>query len=230
MADRRPDAQEYPRPKKQKVEEMSRYVKDMIDIEDGDQGGVSLDPKSMDSPKIKKEGQDSSAKHYKQSTTTDFKNEIDAGIKWGSENDRKGFNMTQGDQASSIMNNVKAEIGDEKTPAKNLNEPKPEALDPRANPYLAHHYEGASESHNGYSNGYGRPANKFNGTSNTSTPRMPRHETNAAMARKAEDGPNNPFNGRPFSTSYFNILKTRRNLPVHAQRSVSILASSFGSC
>ena len=38
------------------------------------------------------------------------------------------------------------------------------------------------------------------------------------MARLAEDGPNNPFNGRSLSKSYFNILKTRRNLPVHAQR------------
>ena len=38
------------------------------------------------------------------------------------------------------------------------------------------------------------------------------------MAKLAEDGPNNPYNGRSLSKSYFNILKTRRNLPVHAQR------------
>jgi len=228
MADRRPDAQEYPRPKKQRVEEMSRFVKDMIDIEDGDQGGVSLNPKSMDSRNTKREGEDSPAKPY--NATTNSKNKAQADIKPETENDRKGFNTAYGDQATGLMNNVKAEIGDKKTGAKNLNEPKPKALDPKENPYLAHHYEEASESYNGYSKGYGRPANKFNGISNASTPRMPRHETNAAMARKAEDGPNNPFNGRPLSTSYFNILKTRRNLPVHAQRSVLILASSLGSC
>ena len=38
------------------------------------------------------------------------------------------------------------------------------------------------------------------------------------MAKKAEDGPSNPFNGQPLSQKYFSILKTRRNLPVHVQR------------
>ena len=45
-----------------------------------------------------------------------------------------------------------------------------------------------------------------------------RHKTNAAMAKTAEDGPNNPFTGKPLSQNYFRILKTRRDLPVHSQR------------
>lgn len=97
---------------------------------------------------------------------------------------------------------------------------KGKGLDPRANPYLAHQYEEpAEESHNSYSAGYGKAAGRANGISNgSSVVNFPRHKTDAAMAKKAEDGPNNPFSGQPLSNQYFNILKTRRNLPVHAQR------------
>ncbi|CAN6674841.1 pre-mRNA-splicing factor ATP-dependent RNA helicase Prp43p [Trichomonascus vanleenenianus] len=45
-----------------------------------------------------------------------------------------------------------------------------------------------------------------------------RHTTDAAYAKKAEDGPKNPFNGKELSKKYFDILEVRRNLPVHAQR------------
>uniref|UniRef100_A0A060T8Y1 RNA helicase n=1 Tax=Blastobotrys adeninivorans TaxID=409370 RepID=A0A060T8Y1_BLAAD len=45
-----------------------------------------------------------------------------------------------------------------------------------------------------------------------------RHATTAEDAQKAEDGPSNPFNGKELSTKYFDILKVRRDLPVHAQR------------
>lgn len=45
-----------------------------------------------------------------------------------------------------------------------------------------------------------------------------KHETTAAQAEKVEDGKINPFNEREFSQKYFDILKTRRDLPVHAQR------------
>lgn len=103
--------------------------------------------------------------------------------------------------------------------------PKQEApkkeTDPKSNPYLAHMYEEEEEdtSFNGYSNGYGKTMNKMNGATNTSNwARLPRHKSTAAMATKAEDGPNNPFSGQPLSKQYFNILKTRRNLPVHQQR------------
>ena len=99
--------------------------------------------------------------------------------------------------------------------------------DPKNNPYLAHMYEedeiedtgygSLSGSGSGYS--YGKPAGNMNGRGNSSSlASFPRHKTNAAMARRAEDGPNNPFNGNPLSKEYFNILETRRNLPVHAQR------------
>lgn len=94
--------------------------------------------------------------------------------------------------------------------------------DPKSNPYLAHMYEGEEvedKGYNGYSNGYGKAMNRTNGVSDASTlARFPRHKTTAAMAKKAEDGPNNPFNGKPLSSQYFNILRTRRNLPVHQQR------------
>ena len=104
-------------------------------------------------------------------------------------------------------------------------------MDPKANPYLAHMYEENADDNsysngyaNGYSNGYDRGP-KANGTSGGSALlKFPRHATTADMAKKAEDGPNNPFSGKPLSTQYFNILKTRRNLPVHAQRYVRLLS------
>lgn len=99
---------------------------------------------------------------------------------------------------------------------------KTEDLDPRANPYLAHRYEEPTKDIS-YSNGYGKPSNQKNGVESALIlADFPRHATNALMANKAEDGPNNPFNGKPLSTQYFNILKTRRNLPVHAQRFVAL--------
>ncbi len=92
-------------------------------------------------------------------------------------------------------------------------------MDPKENPYLAHMYEedGAEDGNYGY--GYRKAAGRTNGSENSSAlAGFQRHKTTAAMAKKAEDGPNNPFNGKPLSEQYFNILETRRNLPVHAQR------------
>ncbi|POS84561.1 P-loop containing nucleoside triphosphate hydrolase, partial [Erysiphe pulchra] len=76
-------------------------------------------------------------------------------------------------------------------------------MDPSSNPYLAHMYE------NGWlgARGGGGGLSKFI-----------RHQTTAEEAEIAEDGPNNPFNDNPLSQQYFNILKTRRDLPVHKQR------------
>lgn len=94
-------------------------------------------------------------------------------------------------------------------------------MDPKENPYLAHMYEEdeVEDTSYGYGYGYGKPAGKLNGRGNSSAlAGFPRHKTDAAMAKRVEDGPNNPFNGNPLSKEYFNILKTRRNLPVHAQR------------
>lgn len=45
-----------------------------------------------------------------------------------------------------------------------------------------------------------------------------RHQTTAAQAEKVEDGKTNPFTGQEYSQKYFDILKVRRDLPVHAQR------------
>ncbi|CRG84288.1 pre-mRNA-splicing factor ATP-dependent RNA helicase DHX15/PRP43 [Talaromyces islandicus] len=76
-------------------------------------------------------------------------------------------------------------------------------IDPRANPYLAHMYP----EQNGHGSSQDGPFASFT-----------RHQTTAALAEKVEGGDVNPFNQRPFSSKYFSILKTRRNLPVHAQR------------
>ena len=89
----------------------------------------------------------------------------------------------------------------------------PVETDPQANPYLAHMYD---PNENSYSNGSG---NKMNGSSNRSPLRgFVRHKTTVDQATKAENGPSNPFNGQPLSKQYFNILHTRRALPVHQQR------------
>lgn len=78
---------------------------------------------------------------------------------------------------------------------------KMDSGDPRDNPYLAHMYQDT--------NGAG---------ANSALSKFKRHQTTAALAKKAEDGDINPFNGQPFSSKYFSILKARRDLPVHAQR------------
>lgn len=95
------------------------------------------------------------------------------------------------------------------------------SMDPKENPYLAHMYDEDEIPDTSYSSGYGygKPAGKTNGRgASAALAKFPRHETNAAMAKRVEDGPNNPFNGNPLSKEYFNILETRRKLPVHAQR------------
>lgn len=76
-------------------------------------------------------------------------------------------------------------------------------MDPRNNPYLAHMY----------------PEQNGDGDSSSGAfAKFKRHQTTAALAQEAEDADINPFSNRPFSSTYFSILKTRRNLPVHAQR------------
>lgn len=85
----------------------------------------------------------------------------------------------------------------------------------KSNPYLAHMHE-AGEHTNGYSNGYGNGSATSGGDALSS---LQRHSTTAKLAQLAEDGPINPFKpGATLSERYFGILKTRRDLPVHAQR------------
>ena len=81
-------------------------------------------------------------------------------------------------------------------------------MNPKANPYLAHMYD--DEQQNG-----GGAVNKDKLLAG-----LTRHATTAEQAKVAEDGPYNPFTGREFSKRYLSILKTRRGLPVHAQRYV----------
>lgn len=82
-------------------------------------------------------------------------------------------------------------------------------MDPKANPYLAHMYED-----NNYSNG---------SSASTGLAKLVRHKTTCQDAKVAEDGPSNPFTGNQLSKRYFDILRVRRDLPVHAQRQVSHL-------
>ena len=93
--------------------------------------------------------------------------------------------------------------------------PRTGDLDPKVNPYLAHHYEEPEDFSNGYNS---RSANGYGSSATTSLSKFKRHHTTALQAHTAEDGPNNPFNNAPLSKQYFNILKTRRDLPVHKQR------------
>ncbi|WEW60934.1 DEAH-box ATP-dependent RNA helicase prp43 [Emydomyces testavorans] len=81
-------------------------------------------------------------------------------------------------------------------------------MDPRKNPYLAHMYEDENST-NGNVNG---------DAGDSPLARFERHKTTTAMAKKVEDSKVNPFTGKPASNQYFSILKTRRDLPVHAQR------------
>lgn len=79
--------------------------------------------------------------------------------------------------------------------------------DPQGNPYLAHWDQNGSgdyESSNGYST--------------SPLAHLKRHNTTVKDAIAAEEGANNPFTGKPFSQRYVSILKTRKGLPVHAQR------------
>jgi pre-mRNA-splicing factor ATP-dependent RNA helicase DHX15/PRP43 len=79
------------------------------------------------------------------------------------------------------------------------------------NPYLAHTYQ----------NGYGNGANGFDGeaaSQDSPFAGFKRRATSAKQAASLEDSDSNPFTGRPHSQKYFQILETRRDLPVHKQR------------
>lgn len=73
------------------------------------------------------------------------------------------------------------------------------------NPYLAHMRDGQN-------------GNGVEPSPDSPLAGMKRHHTTAKQAAKAEDNDSNPFTGRPHSQKYFQILETRRNLPVHKQR------------
>jgi len=73
------------------------------------------------------------------------------------------------------------------------------------NPYLAHWTDGQADHDATSGTGSGLAG-------------FPRHATTSKLAAAAEDGPSNPFTGRPLSSKYLSILRTRRDLPVHQQR------------
>ena len=95
--------------------------------------------------------------------------------------------------------------------------------DPSKNPYLAHHYstpQGTNISKT-ICTLVNRKLNYHIDNMTNSRSRLQdfkRHMTTAKDARVMEDGPQNPFTGQALSQQYMNILKTRRGLPVHAQR------------
>ena len=101
-------------------------------------------------------------------------------------------------------------------------------MDPKSNPYLAHMYPESDDSEDGgvsLTQPTRAPVrNNYNGfqfdgaAENGPLAHLRRHKTTSALAAKAEDGPINPFTGSKLSAAYFNILKTRRKLPVRAQR------------
>ena len=196
--DRRPISEGQGRAKRRKTESMdARY-----NGESDDDGGVKLEPVSRTAEiKPKREDLDAESSKY-----TDGKD-------------------TPIGKATSKKRKKEEDLDDESNPYLTEQYEGParkKQMDPRANPYLAHRYEEPAEdesTYNGYTNGYARTTKRVEGPLKASSVAgFPRHKSTAAMAKKAEDGPKNPFNGQPLSTEYFSILKTRRNLPVHQQR------------
>jgi len=90
-----------------------------------------------------------------------------------------------------------------------LKKTKLNGSDPTANPYLAHM--------NDYDKSYQNNGTNYS-KSSSGLSHFQRHQTTVKDASKAEDGPLNPFNNKPLSQKYFDILHKRRDLPVHAQR------------
>lgn len=91
--------------------------------------------------------------------------------------------------------------------------------DDRSNPYLAHMYTDGDSQGVGLDGGAnGAHTNGTSRYTGGDLSKWQRHSSTAKMAKSAEDGPDNPFTGQPLSQRYFGILKTRRDLPVHAQR------------
>jgi pre-mRNA-splicing factor ATP-dependent RNA helicase DHX15/PRP43 len=78
---------------------------------------------------------------------------------------------------------------------------KGEGQDAKYNPYLAHMQQDGIDS-----------------DSSSPLSALTRRKTTAKDASKIEDLPTNAFTGRAHTQKYFQILQTRRDLPVHKQR------------
>ncbi|KAI6084224.1 P-loop containing nucleoside triphosphate hydrolase protein [Hypoxylon rubiginosum] len=114
-------------------------------------------------------------------------------------------------QTGKISHNDRKRLSspDVDTPIKRIKTEDGDSKPTKYNPYLAHwsngNDDGDAQSKNGLPKG--SPLAQFE-----------RRKTTAKQAFEAENGNNNPFTGEPHSQQYFNILKSRRNLPVHKQR------------
>jgi pre-mRNA-splicing factor ATP-dependent RNA helicase DHX15/PRP43 len=113
--------------------------------------------------------------------------------------------------ASTYLPNTHHIMAEEEPPRKSRFK-RVKTTDERSNPYLAHMYPPGDSQGVGDANGHAA-----NGAG-TDMRTWKRGHTTAKMAEVAENGPSNPFTGAPLSDRYFKILKTRRDLPVHAQR------------
>lgn len=116
-------------------------------------------------------------------------------------NAHKAFKRQSSDEVDPLTRKkVKTESPDER-------KVKAEVPDlDKKNPYLAHMYE--HENENGYSSRSGSdPFANFN-----------IRNTTAKDAEVVEDLDDNAFTGKPHSSKYFDILRVRRDLPVHKQR------------
>lgn len=86
------------------------------------------------------------------------------------------------------------------------------------NPYLAHMYDGDANG------------DSLEPAPNSPFAGMKRRQTTAAQASKAEDSETCPFTGRSHSQQYFQILQTRRDLPVSKQRYVLLFFHFLFNC
>ncbi|KZL82693.1 pre-mrna-splicing factor atp-dependent rna helicase prp43, partial [Colletotrichum incanum] len=107
--------------------------------------------------------------------------------------DPKGFKRSSADREGSSRKKVKKEESDSE--------------EPKYNPYLAHMKE-----ENGFKSEEGAidSSSPFAG--------FKQRATTAKQAEKVEDLDTNAFTGRPHSQKYFQILQSRRDLPVQKQR------------
>ena len=227
LMDRRPDGREHGRFKRQRTSvtdaKIDPHIAGMSD--DSDDGGVKLDGHYGKPAVVKQEFEDREVKRQRsKSPSLEREDVVPKRLKTNVHEHftELGKHESRTDVKPASEKHQKKEGDLEAKPnpylAHQYAEPEKKGVDPKSNPYLAHMYE-EDESYGGYSNGYGKTLSRTSKASESSTlTRLPRHKTTAAMAKEAENGPNNPFTGMPLSSQYFNILKTRRNLPVHVQR------------
>lgn len=225
--DRRPEFREHGRLKRQRTSVTESKIDPHIPVmsDESDDGGVKLDGYYGKPAIVKQESGNREVKRQRsESPSYDFDQSVPKRRRSDFEQHDTTPAKTEGrfDADATTKKRQKKEGDLEEKPnpylAHQYDDSKKKSVDPKSNPYLAHMYE-EDESYNGYSNGYGKTIDRTSRVSEASTlARLPRHRTTAAMAKKAEDGPVNAFTGRPLSSQYFNILQTRRNLPVHSQR------------